>query len=206
MKHRLIVMGYAGHGKDTVCELLRNYGYTFTSSSEFAGKKIVYPVLKEKYGYESWEECFKDRVNHRSEWFNLIADYNKEDGARLGKEIFEENDIYCGLRNERELVKLVEVYSPYIPILIWVDASGRLKTEESITSNTIDPARVTIHIDNNGSRLELAKRVQDLVNFIENISYIDGIIYFDSLSNGKILDNPLNNVIQFGDRGDRDGY
>ena len=32
-------------------------------------------------------ECFEDRVNHRSEWFDLITNYNKEDRTRLTKEI-----------------------------------------------------------------------------------------------------------------------
>ena len=83
-KPKIIVLGYARHGKDSVCELLARHGYTFKSSSLFACEKVVYPALKDKYGYESIEACYQDRVNHRKEWFDLIAQYNTPDLTKLG--------------------------------------------------------------------------------------------------------------------------
>ena len=39
-KLKLLVIGHGRHGKDTVCEMLRDsYGYTFESSSKFCSNK-----------------------------------------------------------------------------------------------------------------------------------------------------------------------
>lgn len=39
---KLLVIGYGRHGKDTVCEILRDqHGYSFTSSSSFVDRKSV---------------------------------------------------------------------------------------------------------------------------------------------------------------------
>jgi hypothetical protein len=45
--------------------------------------------LKVKYGYKTSEECFEDRVNHRSEWYDMICEYNLNDKAKLAKGILE---------------------------------------------------------------------------------------------------------------------
>lgn len=193
MKPKLIVTGYARHGKDTVCEMLTEYGYNFKSSSEFVGKKVVYPVLKDKYNYQSWEECYKDRVNHRSEWFDLIAEYNAEDKGRLGRELFEEYDIYCGIRNEEELMALL----PEELLLIWVDAQRRLQTVEDSSSMTIDRDKMPFIIDNNGTLEDLKYRVELLAQIID-ANRGDRFI-FDQV-------RPKTETIKFGDRGDRDGY
>jgi hypothetical protein len=50
--HKLLVIGHGRHGKDTVCEFLRDdYGYSFESSSQFCSKLFIYDNLKDKYGY-----------------------------------------------------------------------------------------------------------------------------------------------------------
>jgi translation elongation factor EF-1alpha len=42
-KFKLLVIGHGRHGKDTVCEMLRDdYGYTFESSSKFCSKFFIY--------------------------------------------------------------------------------------------------------------------------------------------------------------------
>jgi hypothetical protein len=43
-----MIMGHARHGKDTVCEILRDtYGFTFESSSMAAARYAIYPVLQD---------------------------------------------------------------------------------------------------------------------------------------------------------------
>ena len=43
MNKKLLVIGHGRHGKDTVCEILRDhYGYTFESSSQFCSKLFIY--------------------------------------------------------------------------------------------------------------------------------------------------------------------
>ena len=154
---KLIVTGHAGHGKDTFCELLRkHYNFQFVSSSIFTCEKVVLPVLGPKYGYKTVEECYLDRNSHRSEWFDLIAAYNEPDRSKLGKEIFKENDIYCGLRNINELIALRNERSFFASI--WIDASDRLPPESG-SSISIQPHDCALYISNNSSLEEFERRV-----------------------------------------------
>ena len=62
----IVITGHARHGKDTVCEYLRdNHGLSFVSYSRICLKKVVFPVLRKRYGYRSLDDCYADRVNHR---------------------------------------------------------------------------------------------------------------------------------------------
>lgn len=159
-KPKLLIIGYARHGKDTVAEILsQDYGYTYMASSEICAKEVVYPVLGPKYGYKTPDECFNDRMNHRKEWYDLIADYNTPDKARLGKEIFANSDIYCGLRSYEEFKSLKE--QNVFDYCIWVDRSDHLPPEDT-NSNTLFPGAADIFIDNNGTLEDLNREVFNL--------------------------------------------
>lgn len=146
---KLLVVGHARHGKDTFCEYLRDkYGYKFISSSEFCAEHVVFPVLASRYGYKTVQECFDDRSNHRAEWFDIIADYNREDPSRLGREIFATCDIYCGLRNIREM-KALKACGTY-DHSVWIEAGERVPREDS-SSNTIMMADADWLVHNQGS-------------------------------------------------------
>lgn len=164
---KLIITGNARHGKDTVCDILSsNYGYKFKSSSDYANEKIIFPALKDIYNYKTLEECFKDRINHRKEWFDLISGYNREDKTTLGREIFDNYDIYCGIRNIQEFQALKN--ANLFDYSIWVDASERVEAENafSISIKAID---CDIILNNNGSLLELEQKVDDLINVLKQI-------------------------------------
>jgi len=151
---RLLVIGYRGHGKDTVCELLCNrFGLQFQSSSLFCAQKVVRPWLEEKgIFYPSVESCFYDRDKHRPEWFNAISHYTKNDRARLAREIFSKYDIYCGLRNHDEYVAIRE--ENLCDVAVWIDASKRV-TPEPQASCTLAKEDADFVLDNNGSLTEL---------------------------------------------------
>ncbi len=101
---KILIIGHARHGKDTVAKMIKgNIGLHFASSSEVANDVFVFNLLKDKHGYKSKDQCFQDRVNHRAEWFDMITEYNSKDGARLAKDILKEHDIYVGMRNNTEL-------------------------------------------------------------------------------------------------------
>jgi len=103
---KLLIIGSARHGKDTVAEMLnQHFGYTFKSSSQAASEIFIYDALREKYGYNTPEECFNDRGNHRAEWYDLICEYNREDKAKLAKGIMASSDIYVGMRDDAEIVE-----------------------------------------------------------------------------------------------------
>ena len=159
---KLLIIGHGRHGKDTVCEILqKKYNYTFRSSSDFCAEHLIFPLLKDLYGYKTIEDCFNDRHNHRDEWYNAIHNYCKHDHTRLGKEIFKENDIYCGLRNKAEFhaMRNIRLYD----YAIWVDRSDHLPLEDK-KSMTLEMWMADYVIDNNGSLEDLERNTNQLID------------------------------------------
>lgn len=162
-KPKLMVIGHAGHGKDSTCDILRDlYGFTFISSSLFVADKAVRPSLQ-KMGiiYPTLEDCYNDRANHRADWFNAIAEYNKYDAAKLGRELFAEYDIYCGLRNRREFDALKAENAFHV--CFWVDRSEVVEPEDT-TSNTLTMQHADYVIDNNGPLEDLEVNILEVMD------------------------------------------
>lgn len=164
---KLIVTGLGEHGKDTVCELLAQKGLTFKSSSEIANEFAVFPYLKHKYGYKTVEDCFADRRNHRKEWADLMSEFNSKDKARLGKIIFKDYDVYCGLRNIEELKAIKK--SGQLVITVWVDASLRKGKTEDSSSISITKHDCDFIIDNNGTEAGLKFMVDMFLQQLERL-------------------------------------
>lgn len=161
---KLLVIGHGRHGKDTVCDILADkYNYTFNSSSRFCSELFIYESLKHKYGYVSEQECYDDRHNHREEWYSTICYFNKHDGSRLGKEIFKQYDIYCGLRNKKEYYAMKNI--GLFDYAIWVDRSDHLP-KESEHSMSLQEWMADYTIDNNEGLVELENNVQTLMNYL----------------------------------------
>lgn len=163
-KPKLLILGYGRHGKDTVCELLRDkYGFSFTSSSMFCADRVMKPAFDRVELmpiYESVQACFNDRANHRAFWYDQIAAYNCPDASRLGREIFAENDIYCGLRSAREFHALRNTGA--YDVSIWIDASERVPAEGR-DSCTVEPWMANFILDNNGTPEDLAFNLEQLM-------------------------------------------
>jgi hypothetical protein len=158
---KLLVIGHARHGKDTVCDILReHFGYSFRSSSDFCAERFIYSALKDKYGYTSYQQCFDDRHNHRAEWFSMIHDYCRDDYARLGREIFAENTVYCGLRNKSEFHAMRN--TGVFDYSIWVDRSDVLPAEDKSSMN-LEAWMADYIIDNNGTLEDLKRNTCELV-------------------------------------------
>jgi hypothetical protein len=163
-KLKLLVIGHGRHGKDTVCEILRDrYGYSFESSSQFCSRLFIYDMLKERYGYANEQECYADRHNHRAEWYNAICNYNVPDAARLGRKIFHSHDIYCGLRNKKEYHAMRN--TGVFDYAIWVDRSDHLPPEPK-TSMSLEQWMADHTIDNNGTLEELEFNIDQLMKHI----------------------------------------
>lgn len=169
---KIMIVGLARHGKDTACEILRDYkGYTFISSSMHCAKAFIFDALKEKYGYASPEECYEDRVNHRAEWFDMICEYNSatNDKARLSREIFSYNDLYCGIRDVEELRQARS--DKIFDYVLFVDAFERKGQTEGKDSNNITIDDADFVIKNNGTQEEFQKELLKLVSEIEIIHH-----------------------------------
>lgn len=159
---KLLIIGHGRHGKDTVAEILsKKANFKFVSSSLFMAERVIFPWFQKEFPnlYQTVSECYDDRHNHRSVWYDLINGYNKKptlDFARLGRAIFEDYDIYAGLRNTQEfqILKQTKTYD----ICVWVDASQRLPLEDK-SSMTLEPWMADYIIDNNGTVEELEYNV-----------------------------------------------
>jgi hypothetical protein len=165
---KMLIIGHARHGKDSFAEILRDkFGYSFQSSSQAASDIFLYTTLKDKYGYQTSEECFEDRVNHRAEWKELICDYNKDDRAKLAKGILEHSDCYVGMRDRAEINECLR--QGLFDLIIWVDASKRLPKEPS-DSFDIDESCADIIIENNGTYEEFLNKALRLGECVLNLS------------------------------------
>ena len=186
-KPKLLVIGHGRHGKDTVSEILQeDFKLSFISSSMFACQRFIYDDLKVKYDYNSFEECYADRHNHRSEWYDAIAGYCEDDPAQLGKDIFAEHDIYCGLRNVREFDAMKE--QGVFDAAIWVDRSDHLPPEDS-GSMTLTKDMADYIINNNGDLSELGYNVRACYNIINSAL---------NKKKREILDMDIDNVAVLG--------
>jgi dephospho-CoA kinase len=162
---KLLIVGHMRHGKDTLAEILNeHFGLKFISSSQACADIFIYDTLKEKYGYKTPEECYQDRMNRRQEWYEMICDYNKEDKARLAKEILKYNNTYVGMRDSSEIKECLK--QGLFDLVIWVDAGKRLPQEDSNSFN-ITPADADIIIENNGTYEEFKEKALRLGSFLQ---------------------------------------
>ena len=163
-----IVTGDKDHGKDTVCEYLRDvHGWDFRGSSWVFCKHIMFDRIKDSHGYTSIEQCYADRDNHRALWFDAIAEFNADNPARLGEMIFAEAPIYCGIRSRREFEGVKQRF-PRV-ITIWVDASRR-RPPESKKSMELTVADADWVVDNNGSPSELHRQLDQLASRMKAVA------------------------------------
>jgi len=162
---KLMILGHGRHGKDSVCEIAQQYfNISYQSSSKFCCDLFIYDSLKFIYKYSSSEECYNDRHNKRAIWYNLIAQYNKHDAARLGKELYQKYDIYCGLRSAVEFRALRDCGA--FDYCIWVDRSKWLPQEPK-DSISVDASMADYTIDNNGSLEELESKTIQLFTHLK---------------------------------------
>lgn len=157
---KICVLGHGRHGKDTLAEIYNEqFGMTFQSSSMKAAEIFIFDELKNKYNYKTFQDCYNDRSNHRAEWHDLICDYNKDDKAKLAKDILKDADCYVGMRSGVEIEECVK--QKLFDLIIWVDASKRLPLEPADSFN-IDKSYADIIIDNNGTLEEFTRRATNL--------------------------------------------
>jgi hypothetical protein len=155
---KLIVTGYAEHGKDTVCELIEKiYDLTFVSSSWYAVMFTdMFTALAKEKGLTK-QELYYSRGLYREEFFEIIKATNEALGLDyLGRGIFSKYDVYNGIRNHEEFFFNKE--KKLFDLSIWVDASKR-KPVENTGSCTMKPEYCDIVLYNNGTKEQLAESI-----------------------------------------------
>lgn len=145
---KLLIIGHARHGKDTLAKKIRDkLGFRFTSSSVFVGKECIWPEWG-KERYNSFEEMFADRVNHRATWASLISAYNTPDKTKTAKIMIARGfDMYVGMRRMDEFTACRQ--AKLFDCVIWVDAIKRLPPEGR-ESMELTAACADLYCDNNG--------------------------------------------------------
>lgn len=163
MTDKVLVIGHARHGKDTFCEMLKERGLSFESSSEAALEEAIWPLLKGFY--KSKKECFEDRVNHRALWFTLIRYYNTPNKSKLAEVILSKSDVYCGIRNLEEF----EASKHLFKHIVWVGAENR-KPLEGPDSFELDIDDCNYVVNNNGDLKYLERQSEKFMqHFYSNM-------------------------------------
>ena len=159
-KPKLLIIGHARHGKDSLAEKIRDkMGLAFTSSSVFVGEECIWPTWGHER-YDNFDQMFADRVNYRKTWADLISAYNTPDKTRTAKTMLDRGyDMYVGMRKQDEFhaCQAIKLFDH----IIWVDALKRLSPEPK-DSNEMVPSMADLYFDNNGS-----VEIMDL--FVENL-------------------------------------
>ena len=160
---KVLLLGHARHGKDTVAELLRDrHGFSFQSSSMFVAERVVMPHFQLTGSpYGDVASCYEDRVNHRALWYDLIRAYNHDDEARLARELYADFDVYVGLR-ARDEFKAIEA-AKLFDLCIWVDRSDHVGPEGA-DSCTVTPDLADVILDNNGSLEDTAHNLASILH------------------------------------------
>ena len=171
---RLMIVGHARCGKDTVAEILRDeFGMTFESSSVFCLETAILPTLRLLgYEYESPQECMKQREtvpDWRRIWHDAIANFNSPDKTKLGRLLYAKYDIYVGLRSNTEFNAMRnECVFDYA---VWVDAQDRGIEVEPRSSNKIEPWMADYVLDNNYGIENLQHNTRKLIRTLREKHY-----------------------------------
>lgn len=175
---KILILGHARHGKDTVAEMLCEMtGLKFTSSSH-ACLDVIAPVVELVTGETDKEKMFEQRTEHRELWKRLIGLYTANDKAALARKILETSDVYVGMRCPLEY----EASKHLFDAIVWVDATGRLGTVDSTMG--IERDCDMIHLNNAGSIRDLLEQVKWLKSLLclRSASFASAVERFSSLT------------------------
>lgn len=166
---KLLIIGEARHGKDTCAEYFRDkFGMTFESSSEASLEIFLFDKLKDEFGYKTIDDAIKHKNESeemRVRWFNEIAEYNTPDKTRLARGILERTDAYVGMRREEELMACKK--ENLFDLIIWIDATGRIKSEDN-KSCTVTKDLADIIIENKTTLEDFYKKLDKVGDMIFN--------------------------------------
>jgi hypothetical protein len=133
------IVGPGRSGKDTAAEFLRDeFGLRYTHGTSKWAASIVWASMTQ-HGYcryDTADEAWEDRHNHRALWAKIIGRYNEADPTRLYRDCIANQDVLTGLRWRSEFLacraaKLVDCW-------LWIDRPGCLDPTCEITAADCD--------------------------------------------------------------------
>ena len=154
MKIGICGMGRAG--KDTAAEFLRDeYGLRYTHGTSRSAAMIVWVAMtKRGINYDTVDECFDDRRNHRELWAKIIGRHNAGEPTRMYRECLAHQDILTGIRwrNEFAACKAAGICD----VWLWISRPGCIDPTCEIRASDCD-----VVIRNDGTldqfKVELSK-------------------------------------------------
>lgn len=149
---KLIITGYADHGKTTVGEILRDkYGFRMIDATDF----IIDNILIPNGMYKTSEEAYENKFEDRQLWYEAVNVYNKDNPSRLCETLFESgSDLHVGMRNE---IELQDAKAKLDVKVLWVQDNR--KEPESSASCSVHSGMADYIIDNSGSLEDLEKEI-----------------------------------------------
>ena len=93
----------------------------------------------------------------------MIHDYCRDDYARLGRDIFAEYNIYCGLRNRAEFHAMRN--TGVFDYCVWVDRTNH-EPLEARSSMNLEIWMADYVLDNNGNLEDLHRNTSDLADYL----------------------------------------
>ena len=162
MSLKIAVCGYGRHGKETAASYLaKQLGLKYTGCTSQIAAGLVFEKIGLKYRYDSVHQCWLDRANHRSEWYDIIREYNQPDGLTLYRDMAATNDIIDGIRNRDELAAAKA--AGICDFTVWIDASSRVPPEPE-GSCRVGKEDCDYVIDNNGTIEQLYANIDMFVD------------------------------------------
>ena len=163
--NKILILGHESHGKDEVAKIIAGSTNLRFESASLIGLDVIYDRLQSEVDvpYNSKEDAYLDRDNHRVLWRELFREYNTPNPTAIVELVLEESDLYAGVRCSDTLESAVD--KELFDYILWVDANKRLGiADESIEFSFDD--EFMIYIDNNGNMSKLETAISEFL--IEN--------------------------------------
>lgn len=154
---KIMLLGYGRAGKGTFCEEAAKLGLTAISSSKMASELGLFDALAEKHGYADQDTFYPNRHVDRDGCYQAICEFVKGDEARMGRKIYEDNDIYDGCRDDKELFAIEK--EGQFDISVWINAGERVPPEPK-SSMTVTRDMAHVVIDNTTDEASYRKKVR----------------------------------------------
>ena len=160
---KILILGHANHGKDTVAKYLaQEFNLVNSSATDYLATHFVFPVWGYKH-YANVHSMLEDKDNHRLKWASIVNQINRKDKLFLCKQVMFTSDIYSGMRNQKEYIQAVK--ENIFDYILFVSAGDRLPTENSM--NIVYDSRYMHIVDNSLGLPNLRNNLKPIIKLMK---------------------------------------